>query len=109
MTVRKEENNSSLVHNISAKNIDKFEAKLVELNDNPAIRNLEIDDLISSEKDILQFNNYYARLQSIYSECFLKVNDFISDRNFIRKPWITLAIAKSCLTKKQTLSYKSQA
>ncbi len=36
-----EENNSSLIHNISAKNIDKFETKLVELNDDPSIKKNE--------------------------------------------------------------------
>ncbi|MCP4260051.1 MAG: hypothetical protein GY774_21425 [Planctomycetes bacterium] len=80
-----EENNSSLFHNISAENIDKFEAKLVELNDEPGIRNLKADNQISPEKATQQFNYYYTKLQIIYSECFLEVTDFKSDRNFRQK------------------------
>ncbi len=101
-----EENNSSLFHNISAKNIDKFEAKIVELNDDPSIRNLKVDIHATPEKAALQFNNYYTTLQGIYSECFLEVTDFTSNRNFVRKPWITLAIAKSCLTKNKLCRIK---
>ena len=100
------ENTSSLVHNISAKNIEKFETKLLELNNNPAIRNLEVDSNISSEKATLQFNDYYTRLHNVYNECFLELTEFKSDRNFVRKPWVTLGMAKSSLTKNKLYRIK---
>ena len=101
-----DENSSTMVHNISVKNIEKFEAKLIELSKDPTLRFLEVDEHINSEKATLQFNDYYTKLQNIYDECFLEHTDFKSDRNFVRKPWVTLAMAKSSLTKNKLYRIK---
>ena len=101
-----DENSSTMVHNISVKNIEKFEDKLIELSKDPTLRFLEVDEHINSEKATLQFNDYYTKLQNIYDECFLEHTDFKSDRNFVRKPWVTLAMAKSSLTKNKLYRIK---
>ena len=101
-----DENDSTMVHNISAKNIEKFEAKLLELNNNPDVRCLEVDNRSNPEKATQQFNYYYTALQNIYDDCFLEHTDFKSDRNFTRKPWVTLGMAKSSLTKNKLYRIK---
>ncbi len=102
-----ETNSNTHVHNISIKNIEKFEAKLSELNSDPMVALLKVNTNISAQEAQLQFDNYYSRLQEIYKECFMEtieLND--SKRNFFHKPWITLAIAKSCLTKNKLCRIK---
>ena len=94
-----DENDSNLIHNISAKNIEKFEVKLLELNNDPVIQKIETDPETSSEQALAHFNYYSTRFEKIYSESFLETVNFNSNRNFIRKPWMTLALAKSCQTK----------
>ena len=101
-----DENDSTMVHNISAKNIEKFEAKLLELNNNPDVQCLEVDNHSNPEKATQQFNYYYTALQNIYDDCFLEHTDFKSDRNFTRKPWVTLGMAKSSLTKNKLYRIK---
>ena len=46
-----------------------------------------------------QFNDFYNNLKDLYDECFMETVDFTKKRNFVNKPWITLALAKSCKTK----------
>ena len=54
---------------------------------------------ISSKEAQRQFSSFYTRLKDIYDSCFLEEVDNNKKRNFINKPWITLAVAKSCKTK----------
>ena len=93
------ENDSTLIHNITAKNIEKFEVKLRKLNNDPITQSVETDPEISSEQALAHFNYYSTRFEKIYSECFLETMNLNSNRNFIRKPWMSLALAKSSQTK----------
>ena len=98
---------TSIIHNISIKNLEKFETMLLELNNDPNIQYLQINSNITSSEAQSQFNNYYDRLQNAYDKCFLEsVNLDKSKRNFFHKPWITLALAKSSLTKNKLCRIK---
>ena len=96
------------VHNISMKNIDKFQTKLQDMYSNdPSIANMSINSLSSGDDALAQFENFYTKLQDSYKECFLGNVDLNgSTRNFFYKPWITVALAKSCLTKNKLCIYK---
>ena len=100
------DSDSNLVHNISAKNIERFEAKLHELNNDPIIQSIKTDPETNSEQALNHFNYYSTRFEEIYSESFLETLNFNSNRNFIRKPWMTLALAKSCQTKNKLCTKK---
>ena len=94
------ESTTTIIHNISIKNIEKFEKKLLEINCDPTTLNLQTDCNITALEARSQFNKYYTSLQDAYKECFLEPIDLNgSTRNFFYKPWITLALAKSSLTK----------
>ena len=54
---------------------------------------------LSAETCEKQFNDYYQNLKDLYDKCFLENVDLTKKRNFVNKPWITLALAKSCKTK----------
>ena len=87
--------------------LEKFETKLSGLNSDAIVAELKVNTNISAQEAQLQFNNYYSRVQEIYKECFMEnieLNN--SKRNFSHKPWITLAIAKSCLTKNKLCRIK---
>ncbi len=85
------------IHNISVKNVEKFETGLLDLNSK--FSNLEIDKDISPVSCEEQFNEYYTEFQRLYSENFIETVDSSSRRNFYNKPWISFGIAKSCNTK----------
>ena len=99
-------NSTFRTHNISLKNIEKFDSKLNEMrqknsmdsykfNNNNNNNNVTCDPHIVSDK----FSEYYNGVKSSYDECFLEEVDTTSTRNFHHKPWITLSIAKSCKVK----------
>ena len=86
-----------LTQNISAKNIEKFDSKIKELTD--GYSNLQANPNITDNEAKSQFTQFYTRLKEIYDECFVEKVDSNTTRNFIDKPWMTLAIAKSCQVK----------
>lgn len=90
--------------NLTLKNIEKFDHVLDNLN-------LEFAHSLHSESldratTIIQFSEYYGALQSCYGKTFLEEVDINGKRNFFNKPWISLAIAKSC-AKKDWLNKRS--
>ena len=104
-----ESNNSiTQVHNISVKNIDKFQTKLHDMCSNdPSIATISINSSSTGEEALAQFEHYYTKLQDAYKECFLETVDLNGNtRNFFYKPWITVALAKSCITKNKLCTYK---
>ena len=82
-------------HNISLDNIENFDKKLhsIEVDDFKLNYNIERN----SCKE--QFSSYYSDIKSTYDDCFKEETEIKSKRNFHDKPWISLAIAKSCKIK----------
>ena len=103
-----EVDSSTQVHNISVKNIDRFQTKLIDMyNNDQSIAIISSNNNITGEEALTQFDNYYTKLQRIYKECFLETIDLNgSTRNFFFKPWMTIALAKSCRTKNNLCVYK---
>ena len=83
--------------NISAKNIEKFEKELNKLT----VEYAETSENVLTDKNQAknEFSNFYCRLKDIYDLCFVEEVDGNRTRNFVNRPWMTLAIANSCKTK----------
>ena len=88
---------SYFTQNISARNIEKFESEIHKVSD--VCKNFYSNPHISSKEAQRQFSSFYTRLKDIYDGCFVEEVDNNKKRNFINKPWIILAVAKSCKTK----------
>ena len=87
------------IHSINVKNIERFGVKLDELYNDQSVRNIIPNFELGAEASETQFNIFYNSLKNLYDECFLETVDLSKKRNFVNKPWITLALAKSCKTK----------
>ena len=83
------------------KNIDKFQAKLHDMYGNdPSIATISTNGSRIGEEALSQFDYYYSKQQDAYRECFLETVDLNgSTPNFFNKLWITVPLAKSCITK----------
>ena len=89
---------SYFTQNISARNIEKFESEIHKVSN--ACKKLYSNPHISSKEAQSQFSSFYTKLKDVYDDCFVEEVDNNKKRNFINKPWITLAVAKSCKTNK---------
>jgi hypothetical protein len=77
-------------------------------SNDPSIATINTNDNTTGEEALAQFDNYYTKLQDLYKECFLETVDLNgSTRNFFFKPWIAVAVAKSCITKNNLCAYKA--
>ena len=88
---------SYFTQNISARNIEKFESEIHKVSD--ACKEFYSNPNISSKEAQRQFSSFYTKLNDIYDNCYVEEVDNSKKRNFINKPWIALAVAKSCKTK----------
>ena len=88
-----------IAHNISSKNIEKFSSKFNTYFDQHYTTVVSND--FTSDPEIAQnnFTNFFNDFKTIYDDTILEEVDLNSNRNFIKKPWITLGIAKSCSVK----------
>ena len=100
------DNETGLAYNFSPKNIKKFEIRLIMLYEDQEKAGLRIRPDIDYETANSNFNEYYSKFKTMYSNCFLEKVNLKSSRNFIRKPWITLALAQSSLTKNKLCRIK---
>ena len=91
-----DDNTTFIKHNISLKNIDKFNRNLSSYLDSVSF---EKDPNISKERASAEFSNFYSNFKNIYESSFTEKTDCKSKRNFIDKPWINISISKSCKTK----------
>ena len=82
--------------NISSLNIEKFQSDLNNLIENT---NFVANFSISKEVAASQFSQFNDSFNQIYTKNFVEKIKSGSKRNFINKPWITIAIAKSCKVK----------
>ena len=94
-----EDNGQSVYNtqNISSKNIEKFELNLSKLTDEYTEFQARSD--VTDNEARAQFTLFYTRLKELYDSCFVEQIDSNSKRNFVNKPWMTLALAKSCKVK----------
>ena len=89
--------NTFFTQNISAKNIEKFESNVTKLIDDYSQFQSRHD--ISENEAKTQFTKFYTCFKEIYDTCFVEEVDSNNVRSFVNKPWMTLAIAKSCKVK----------
>ena len=82
--------------NISPLNIEKFQKDLTNLTEKLSYeRNCDIN----KDEAARQFSEFNASFHEIYAKNFTEKVKNSSKRNFVNKPWITVAIAKSCKVK----------
>ena len=78
------DSNTIKIHNLSVKNIEKFEHDLQFLENESSLLTFNCNK--SPQHTLDEFNNFYTRLLDIYNSNF-------------NKSWITMGIAKSCKVK----------
>lgn len=84
--------------NINVRNIEKFD-RLLETAVTCDPKPLYYDNTENELRCKYEFSEYYGKLNEIYSEAFMEDVNVNSNRNFLKKPWISFAIAKSCREK----------